>query len=115
MDKTVFIGSAILQALLAAALLVAVAQAAAEEDPSAFDTATPVAQRDAGASAVGSSKVLKVGMSLEEALQLVGKVPDSEEEVGAACGMLDVFTYDDGTQIISVDGTVTSIVDGKKQ
>ena len=59
---------------------------------------------------------LEVGMSLEEALALVGKNPDSEEEVGAACGMLDVHTWDkEGTRIISVDGTVTSIVDRNSQ
>lgn len=57
---------------------------------------------------------LEVGMSLQEALELVGTNPDSEEEIGAACGMLDVHTWDeDGTRIISVDGTVTSIFDGK--
>lgn len=56
---------------------------------------------------------VEVGMSLKDALELVGRTPDSEEEVGAACGMLDVFTWnDDGTKIISVDGTVTSIVEG---
>ena len=55
-------------------------------------------------------------MSLQEALALVGDDPDSQEEVGAACGMLDVLTWDkDGTRIISVDGTVTSIVEGKNK
>jgi hypothetical protein len=58
----------------------------------------------------------EVGMSLQEALELVGKKADSQEEIGAACGMLDVHTWDeDGTRIISVDGTVTSIVDGSKK
>ena len=56
----------------------------------------------------------EVGMSLEEALALIGSSPDSEQEIGAACGMLDVLTWDEeGTKIISVDGTVTSIVKGR--
>jgi len=68
------------------------------------------------ASVISEARRPEVGMSLEEALALVGKNPDSEEAVGAACGKLDVHTWDeDGTKIISVDGTVTSIVDGKKR
>jgi hypothetical protein len=61
-----------------------------------------------------NARRLEVGMSLEEALELLGKDPDSESEIGAACGMLDVLTWDDdGTRLISVDGTVTSIFEGK--
>ena len=68
----------------------------------------------AGEGAQSSARRLEVGMSLEEALQLVGKDPDSKSEIGAACGMLDVLTWDDdGTRLISVDGTVTSIFEGK--
>ena len=53
-------------------------------------------------------------MSLEEALELLGKAPDSESEIGAACGMLDIMTWDDeGTRLISVDGTVTSIYESE--
>lgn len=56
---------------------------------------------------------LKVGMSLEEALEVLGKSPDSQSEIGAACGKLDVLTWDeDGTRLISVDGTISSVVDG---
>ncbi len=56
---------------------------------------------------------LKVGMSLEEALEVVGKSPDSQSEIGAACGKLDVLTWDDdGTRLISVDGTISSVVEG---
>ena len=60
---------------------------------------------------------LQVGMPIEQAIELLGGSPDDETEVGAACGMLDILTWDeDGTQIISVDGTVTSIVkDGTTQ
>jgi len=60
---------------------------------------------------------LQVGMPIEQAIELLGGSPDDETEVGAACGMLDILTWDDnGTQIISVDGTVTSIVkDGTGQ
>ncbi len=59
-----------------------------------------------------NARRLEVGMSLEEALELLGKDPDSESEIGAACGMLDVLTWDEeGTRLISVDGTVTSIHD----
>ncbi len=72
--------------------------------------------KDSGQAGFSEARRPEVGMSLQEALALVGDAPDSQEEVGAACGMLDVLTWDeDGTKIISVDGTVTSIVDGKKQ
>ncbi len=57
----------------------------------------------------------EVGMPLAEALELLGKAPDSETEIGAACGMLDVLTWDEeGTRLISVDGTVTSIFESNK-
>ncbi len=55
-------------------------------------------------------------MSLEEALNIVGKNPDSQSEIGAACGKLDVLTWnDDGTRLISVDGTISSVVEGKNR
>jgi hypothetical protein len=55
---------------------------------------------------------LHVGMPIEQAIELIGGGPDSETAVGGACGMLDILTWDDhGTIIISVDGTVTSIVE----
>ncbi len=56
---------------------------------------------------------LQVGMPIAQAIELLGGNPDSETEIGAACGMLDVLTWaENGTKIISVDGTVTSIVEG---
>ncbi len=66
---------------------------------------------------VSAGRRLEVGMPIEQAIALLGGDPDSETEVGGACGMLDILTWDeDGTRIISVDGTVTSIVkDGTRQ
>ncbi len=102
----------------------ATAQAAEPPIPAGVDAAAGAAGNDAGQAgfsearsrAVRPAARPAVGMSLKEALALVGDAPDSQEEVGAACGMLDVLTWDeDGTTIISVDGTVTSIVEGKKQ
>ena len=61
---------------------------------------------------VSEGRRLEVGMPIELAIELLGGDPDSETEVGGACGMLDILTWDeDGTRIISVDGTVTSIVE----
>ena len=83
---------------------------------SSLETQLASDEHGTGAAEVGAARRPEVGMSLQEALALVGSSPDSEEEVGAACGMLDVLTWDgDGTKIISVDGTVTSIVKGTKQ
>jgi len=63
---------------------------------------------------VSEGRRLEVGMPIEQAIELLGGGPDSETEVGGACGMLDILTWDeDGTRIISVDGTVTSIVEGR--
>ena len=79
----------------------------------AMDSATEVDEQMSGEGAQSTSRRLEVGMSLEEALDVLGKAPDSESEIGAACGMLDVLTWDDdGTRLISVDGTVTSIFEG---
>ena len=66
---------------------------------------------------VSEGRRLEVGMPIEQAIALLGGDPDSEIEVGGACGMLDILTWDeDGTRIISVDGTVASIVeDGTRQ
>ena len=66
---------------------------------------------------VSEGRRLEVGMPIEQAIELLGGDPDSETEVGGACGMLDILTWDeDGTRIISVDGTVASIVeDGTRQ
>ena len=88
------------------------------EQPAAAmpETEPAIGAGDKGSDDAGFSEARRpeVGMSLQEALALVGQDPDSQEEVGAACGMLDVLTWDeDGTKIISVDGTVTSIVEGK--
>ncbi|UCH46690.1 MAG: hypothetical protein JSU95_11265 [Betaproteobacteria bacterium] len=76
----------------------------------AMDSATQTEEPLVSEGAQSPGRRLEVGMSLEEALELLGKDPDSESEIGAACGMLDVLTWDDeGTRLISVDGTVTSI------
>ena len=94
------------------------AQAAEQAEPAAtvIETAIGAGQNGASDARIGESRRPEVGMSLAEALALVGAEPDSQEEVGAACGMLDVLTWDeDGTQIISVDGTVTSIVDRSRK
>ncbi len=96
----------------------AIAQAADQPAPavSVIEPTAGAAGKDSGEAGLSAARRPEVGMSLQEALALVGDDPDSQEEVGAACGMLDVLTWDkDGTKIISVDGTVTSIVDGKKK
>jgi hypothetical protein len=78
----------------------------------AMDSET-MADEQLAEGAQSTARRLEVGMSLEEALDVLGKDPDSETEIGAACGMLDVLTWDDdGTRLISVDGTVTSIFEG---
>lgn len=101
-----------------------IAQSAEPPMPSGVEAAAGAVDDDAGQAGFSEARRSDVrpavrptvGMSLEEALALVGDAPDSQEEVGAACGMLDVLTWDqDGTTIISVDGTVTSIVEGKKK
>lgn len=67
-------------------------------------------ESDGGSFSEGNQ--LKVGMPIEQAIKLLGGNPDSETEVGAACGELNILTWnEDGTRIISVDGTVTSIVE----
>ena len=102
-------------ALFLLGLLCLAGNAAAESEQAVHDaTASPVPD-SAGQVNTGPRKQVKAGMSLEEALKLVETNLQSQEEVGAACGMLDVFTYDDGTRIISVDGTVTSVHEGKPQ
>jgi hypothetical protein len=81
----------------------------------------PVPGASAGEGAVVEARTpgksrLKVGMSLEEALEVLGKTPDSQNEIGAACGKFDVLTWDeDGTRLISVDGTISSIYEGKQE
>ena len=123
--KTAFIGTPAFAsralAMFAAVLLFVAAGTRAIGDErvgpedGSLDAIAPAGSEDAGDGDTGGPQRLKVGMSLEEALALVGKDPDSQEEIGAACGMLDVHNWDeDGTRIISVDGTVTSIVEGKK-
>ena len=80
----------------------------------AMDTGTVADSQTGSDRAQSTGRRLEVGMSLEEALELLGKAPDSESEIGAACGMLDVMTWDDeGTRLISVDGTVTSIYESE--
>jgi len=79
---------------------------------------TGVAAKQGGASQgpLSGKSRLKVGMSLEEALKVLGKDPDSQSEIGAACGKFDVLTWDeDGTRLISVDGTISSVYEGKQQ
>jgi hypothetical protein len=92
---------------------------AGEAPAAAVSRVEPAAGADvtgSGEAAFSEARRPEVGMSLQEALALVGDAPDSQEEVGAACGMLDVLTWDEeGTKIISVDGTVTSIVEGRKK
>ena len=83
----------------------------------AQDSVTIDAALDTGSDGFSEGSTLQVGMPIEQAIELLGGDPDSETEVGGACGMLDILTWDeDGTRIISVDGTVTSIVeDGTRQ
>lgn len=76
----------------------------------AMDSETVADEQMASEAPQSTARGLEVGMSLKDALEVLGKAPDSESEIGAACGMLDVMTWDDeGTRLISVDGTVTSI------
>ncbi len=85
---------------------------AAAQDGATFDTTVKSAALSAGSENGSEGSRLQVGMSIEEAIELLGSDPDSETEIGAACGVLDILSWDeDGTRIIGVDGTVTSIVE----
>jgi hypothetical protein len=104
--------------LFSAALLIPFSEVGADESAGAVAAPPETMMRSGGeaesAPALSEARQPEVGMSLQEALALVGSNPDSQEEVGAACGMLDVLTWhEDGTKIISVDGRVTSIVNGR--
>jgi hypothetical protein len=82
----------------------------------AQDSVTIDAALDIGSDGFSEGSTLQVGMPIEQAIELLGADPDSETEVGGACGMLDILTWDEaGTRIISVDGTVTSIVEGANE
>jgi hypothetical protein len=93
------------------------ADAQTDAQTDAQNSATLKAALDTANDSVSEGSRLQVGMPIEQAIELLGGDPDSETEVGGACGMLDILTWDDdGTRIISVDGTVTSIVeDGTRQ
>ena len=110
--------STLASCLFSAALLIPFSALGADESAGAVATPPETMMRSGGevesAPAFSEARQPEVGMSLQEALALVGSNPDSQEEVGAACGMLDVLTWhEDGTKIISVDGRVTSIVNGR--
>jgi len=86
------------------------------ESETAPVSADHAAQGDTGHAPSSGKSRLKVGMSLEEALKVVGKTPDSQSEIGAACGKFDVLTWDeDGTRLISVGGTISSVYEGKQK
>jgi hypothetical protein len=109
---------ALVWCLFSATLLIPLSAAGADESADAVAAPPETTMRSGAkakdAPAFSGARQPEVGMSLQEALALVGSSPDSQEEVGAACGMLDVLTWhEDGTKIISVDGTVTSIVNGR--
>jgi hypothetical protein len=79
-------------------------------------TMMPVPQAHTSGTPASEKSRLKVGMSLEEALEVLGKDPDSQSEIGAACGKFNVLTWDeDGTRLISVDGTISSVYEGKQK
>ena len=110
--------STLASCLFSAALLIPFSALGSDESVGAVATSPETTMRSGGevesAPAFSEARQPEVGMSLQEALALVGSNPDSQEEVGAACGMLDVLTWhEDGTKIISVDGRVTSIVNGR--
>ena len=104
--------------LCAAMLFMAGAAFAGDNVPDviadARDSTSLEAAISTASDSVSEGSRLEVGMPIEQAIELLGGGPDSETEVGGACGMLDILTWDeDGTRIISVDGTVTSIVEGR--
>lgn len=107
--------SATISALFVLGLLCLAGKTWAESEQAAPDATAPSVAEDAANIDTRARTQVRVGMSLEEALKLVETNLQSQEEIGAACGMLDVFTYDDGMRIISVDGTVTSVHDGRPQ
>ena len=52
-------------------------------------------------------------MSTAAALELVGRQPDHDVEIGAACGTLHIMSWEHSSlQIISVGGTVSSVANG---
>lgn len=86
------------------------------ESGTAAVSGAPAQREHAAEAAVSGESRLKVGMSLEEALEVLGKDPDSQSEIGAACGKFNVLTWDeDGTRLISVDGTISSVYEGKQK
>jgi hypothetical protein len=57
---------------------------------------------------------IEPGMPAELAIRLLGRKPDSELSIGAACGMLEVLTWDGGrTRIITSDGVVSSVAENE--
>lgn len=116
MKKAVLSAGAGLYVLCAAMLFMAGMAFAGDGAPEvvadAQDSVAVDAALDTGSDGFSEGSTLQVGMPIEQAIELLGGDPDSETEVGGACGMLDILTWDeDGTRIISVDGTVTSIVE----
>ncbi|MGI9333618.1 MAG: hypothetical protein ACR2RL_10735 [Gammaproteobacteria bacterium] len=60
-----------------------------------------------------TSARVEAGMSTSDALARIGREPDQEVEIGAACGVLQIMSWDDSQmRIISVGGVVASIAMG---
>lgn len=55
---------------------------------------------------------VETGMSTAAALDLIGRAPDHEVEVGAGCGVLQIMSWNDSPlRIISVGGVVSSVAE----
>lgn len=50
------------------------------------------------------------GMPVETAIALLGREPDLSQEIGAACGMLEIMTWqDENVRLVTTGGSVTSV------
>ena len=57
-----------------------------------------------------SAPRIRPGMSARAAIDSIGRSPDERLEIGAACGMLEVLTWDEGElRMVTVDGVVSSV------
>ena len=54
---------------------------------------------------------IQPGMRADLAIQLLGRSPDQTTEIGAACGMLEILSWqDEQTKIITSGGIISSVI-----
>jgi len=75
-------------------------------------TPNPVSVNEADAVAIQQiePKPIKLGMSAAQAIHLLGREPDQQTVIGAACGMLEILSWQhEQTRIITSGGVVSSV------